>query len=72
MGTDTNMMVFNDEMGHAFGNATALNPFQIGNDIADLRMDLQETFVEHGMPLSEWFVDTFRDVADKINGQPPL
>jgi hypothetical protein len=62
-------------MGHALGNVLPLLDLDMTGSlrgIADLRMDLQETLVEHGMPLDDWWAETFRDTADQINGKPPL
>jgi hypothetical protein len=45
--------------------------FGIANAVADYRLELREIFAEHGMQLSEWFVDTFRDTTEQINSRPP-
>jgi RHS repeat-associated protein len=72
IGNSSDKMVFDDEMGHALGNVTAVHDFLgISNTLTDMRMDLQETFVENGLRMDDWFVETFRDTADQVNNQPP-
>jgi hypothetical protein len=70
IGTGSDKTVFNDEISHALGNLTVIShPFGVSNALADIRLDLQETFVDHGWRMGEWYRDTFRDTLDKINGE---
>jgi RHS repeat-associated protein len=70
IGNAADKMVFNDEMGHALGNVTIVDVPLVSNTLADIRMDLQETFVEWGWSLSPWYDETFRKNAEKLNGSP--
>jgi RHS repeat-associated protein len=69
IGNGSDKMVFNDEMSHALGNVTFVNIPLVSNTLADLRLDVQETFVEHGWGMSPWYRDTFRDTVATINGE---
>lgn len=71
IGTGSDKMVFNDDISHALDNVTAVNVPLVSNALADVRLDVQETVVEHGWGMSQWYKDTFRDTLDKINGGPP-
>ncbi|MGA8806517.1 MAG: RHS repeat-associated core domain-containing protein, partial [Thermoanaerobaculia bacterium] len=69
IGTGSDKMVFNDEISHALGNVTTPDVPLLSNTLADIRLDAQETFVELGWGMSQWYKDTFRQTLEIINGE---